>query len=86
MRACGVLTHLVTSTVFEEEVQRLATTLGTMAPIAVLGMKKHLNLIARGKADAAAIRADVERSLASEDLAEGGRAWQEKRPPVFTGR
>ena len=86
MRACGFLTHLVDSTVFDQEVQRLATTLGTMAPIAMLGMKKHLNRIARGRADAAAIRADVERSLVSEDLAEGGRAWQEKRPPVFKGR
>jgi enoyl-CoA hydratase/carnithine racemase len=86
MRACGFLTHLVDSSALEAEVQRLSATLGAMAPIAMLGMKKHLNLIARGAADAAAIRADVERSLASQDLAEGGRAWQEKRPPVFKGR
>ncbi len=86
MRACGFLTHLVDSAGFEAEVQRLSATLGAMAPIALLGMKKHLNLIARGAADPAAIRADVERSTASQDLAEGGRAWQEKRSPVFKGR
>jgi enoyl-CoA hydratase/carnithine racemase len=86
MRACGFLTHLVESSVFDAEVQRLSATLGAMAPIALLGMKKHLNQIARGTSDAAAIRADVQRSVASEDLAEGGRAWQEKRPPVFKGR
>jgi enoyl-CoA hydratase/carnithine racemase len=86
MHGCGFLTHLVDSSTFEAEVQRLSATLGAMAPIALLGMKKHLNLIARGRADAAAIDAEVQRSVASEDLTEGGRAWQEKRPPVFTGR
>ena len=86
MRACGFLTHLVDGSIFDAEVQRLSATLGAMAPLALLGMKKHLNLIARGIADAAAIRADVQRTVASRDLAEGGRAWQEKRTPVFKGR
>lgn len=86
MCACGFLTHLFDRSALDDEVQRLSTTLGAMAPIPLLGMKKHLNQIARGTADADAIRADVKRSVASDDLSEGGRAWQEKRQPVFKGR
>lgn len=87
MRACGFLTHWAdTPEALAAEVQRLAATLASMAPIPLLGMKQHLNRIARGQADAEAIRREVQRSVASEDLAEGGRAWREKRPPVFHGR
>lgn len=86
MRTCGFLTHLCDRAALDAEVQALASTLGAMAPLPLLGMKKHLNQIARGRADAAAIQAEVRRSIASEDLAEGGRAWQEKRPAVFKGR
>jgi len=49
-------------------------------------MKKHLNLIARGRHDAEAIAHDVLRTVHSEDLKEGGAAWREKRKPVFKGR
>jgi hypothetical protein len=49
-------------------------------------MKKHLNAIAEGKLDAEALRADIVRANASDDLAEGVRAWEERRPPRFVGR
>lgn len=87
MRACGFLTHLVDDgAALDAEVLRLRTTLAGMAPLALLGMKKHLNQIARGIPDAASIQREVQRTVASEDLAEGGCAWHEKRPPVFKGR
>jgi enoyl-CoA hydratase/carnithine racemase len=87
MRDCGFLTRLVDdAAALDAEVLRLRTTLAGMAPLAMLGMKKHLNQIARGTADAASILREVQRTVASEDLAEGGRAWREKRPPVFKGR
>ena len=86
MRACGFLTHLVEPAQLDAAVAQLVQTLSAMAPIPLFGMKKHLNLIARGCHDTAQIAREVQRSLASEDLREGGRAWQEKRSPHFLGR
>jgi hypothetical protein len=56
-----------------------------MAPIALVGIKKHLNLIARGELDDAAIRAAVLHSEQSQDMKEGALAWKEKRNANFTG-
>ena len=65
--------------------EALTTTLGTMAPLAVTGMKKNLNRIARGALDATELQRDIERAAASRDLQEGRAAWAEKRAPRFTG-
>jgi len=86
MRDCGFLTHLAEPEVLEAQVQALCGTLAGMAPLALLGMKRHLNLIARHAVDAQALRAEVLRTVASEDLQEGALAWREKRAPRFTGR
>ena len=56
-----------------------------MAPLALLGMKKNLNRIARGALDIEDLRRDIERSVASRDLREGLAAWAGKRAPRFTG-
>ncbi|HNZ90534.1 MAG TPA: enoyl-CoA hydratase/isomerase family protein [Acidovorax sp.] len=86
MKACGFLTHLVDPDVLQVTVQGLVDTLGAMAPLPLFGMKKHLNLIARGLHNPEAIAQEVLRTVQSEDLQEGGAAWREKRKPVFKGR
>src|SRR5450631_73055 len=86
MRACGVLPDLVAASELDESVRQLTDTLSTMAPLALLGMKKHLNRIARGALDADDLRADIARAAGSTDLREGAAAWAEKRPPKFIGR
>ena len=86
MKSCGFLTHLVQPEALESTVSTLTDTLSAMAPLPLFGMKKHLNLIARGQHDADAIARDVFQTVHSEDLKEGGTAWREKRKPVFKGR
>lgn len=86
MLACGFLTHLVEADQFAQTVQMLADQLAGMAPLALLGMKKHLTRIAAGNFDAAEYAADLTRADASDDLREGALAWQEKRAPRFNGR
>jgi len=87
MLACGFLDRLLADTeALEAEVQTLAAQLLAMAPLALLGMKKHLNAIARGALDVAALTKDLAVCTASADLAEGVAAWTEKRTPRFLGR
>ena len=86
MRACGFLTDLVAADELEASVNRLTDTLAAMAPVALLGMKKHMNRIARGALDVDDLNADIARAAASEDIREGAAAWAAKRPPKFTGR
>lgn len=85
MRDIGYLTQLVDAAQLEAEVARLAKACASMAPIPLLGMKRHLNAIARGKLDPAALQADLLRAYESADLREGQAAWAEKRAPRFVG-
>jgi 1,4-dihydroxy-2-naphthoyl-CoA synthase len=66
-------------------VDRLSEELAGMAPLALLGMKKHLNRIARGEFDADEFARDIAHADESADLREGALAWKEKRKPVFRG-
>jgi enoyl-CoA hydratase/carnithine racemase len=86
MKACGFLTDLVTADQLANHADALAGRLGAMAPLALLGMKKHLNAIARGALDADALADDIRRAAQSDDLREGAAAWAQKRTPEFKGR
>ena len=84
---CGYLDQLWPSN--EEltaQAQGLAQRLSHMAPLALQGMKRHLNHIARNTLDERALAQDMARAAASQDVLEGARAWHEKREPRFTGQ
>ncbi len=70
----------------DTEAWRFCSHLASLAPLALLGMKRHLNRIARGTLDAQALAHDIAAADASADLQEGARAWREKRAPRFEGR
>ncbi len=86
LRACGFLTHLVAQGELAAAGDALAATLAGMAPLALLGMKKHLNALARGALDTQALAADIARCAHSADIKEGQAAWAARRAPVFSGQ
>jgi enoyl-CoA hydratase/carnithine racemase len=86
MLRIGVLTKLVEPEQLQPCVNQLTDTLCEMAPLATLGIKKHLNLIARGDLRVDEINQAVKMSEHSEDLREGAAAWREKRAANFMGK
>ena len=86
MKAIGFLTNLVSPDELIYSADILASKLLTMAPIALLGMKKHINMIARGCLNVEELAKDIAQAQNSSDLQEGRAAWKEKRLPQFTGR
>lgn len=86
MLSMGFLTEIVAPECLLARVDALGEQLAGMAPLALLGIKKHLNLIARGQLDEAEIRRAVAVSEKSNDIKEGALAWKEKRAAKFTGQ
>lgn len=83
MLRIGFLDELVEPEALEKRTGELARIIECNAPRAVSGMKHHLNLIAQGGYDAAAIGASNRESLCSAELAEGLAAMRAKRTPKF---
>jgi enoyl-CoA hydratase len=83
MLRIGYLTAIVHSEALDGEVDRLATLLAGNAPVAMRGMKRTINEIARGKLNEAAADRRARDSMRSAEIKEGIRAFTEKRPPKF---
>lgn len=82
----GVLDQLVGADELDAAVTQLTTTLAGHAPLAVQGMKRSLNEVARGVFDIALLREREARCAASADLREGLAAFAARRAPKFEGR
>ena len=83
MLRIGYLTAMMPLEAFDEEVDRLAAMLAVNAPVAMRGMKRTVNEIARGKLDEAAADQRARDSMRGAEIKEGIRAFAEKRPPKF---
>ena len=86
MLRIGYLTEVAPPDELDARVDALAERIAEMAPLAVQGMKRALDEIARGELDRAMLEARQAACQESEDLKEGLRAFREKRKPVFQGR
>jgi enoyl-CoA hydratase/carnithine racemase len=86
MKEIGFLTQLVEPQDLDSSIDQLIQQLMVMAPLAILGMKKHINRIANNNLNLEELNQDIARAQNSEDLQEGRSAWAEKRAPVFKGR
>lgn len=81
----GLLDRVLAPEALDPETLAFCQHLAGLAPLALLPMKQHLNAIARGALDPAALARDIATAGRSQDLKEGGLAWAEKRPPRFQG-
>lgn len=86
MKDIGFLTQLVKPEDLNLAIDKLIQQLMVMAPLAILGMKKHINRIANNTLNVDELNQDIALAQNSEDLQEGRSAWAEKRAPVFKGR
>mgnify|MGYP000035228754 CR=1 FL=1 len=79
----GYLDECVPAAELDARVDALAALLSANAPRAVAAMKRSLNEISRGSADASVIDARHHDSLRGDELKEGSAAFAEKRAPRF---
>lgn len=67
-------------------VKALTGHIAALSPMALETTKQSLNELARGEFDASRLRERIDRTMASEDFAEGRRAFAERRRPQWKGR
>jgi enoyl-CoA hydratase/carnithine racemase len=83
MLRIGYLTAMVPPEALDGEVDRQVAVLAGNAPIAMRGMKRTINEIARDELDEAAADQRARDSMRGAEIKEGVRAFAEKRPPKF---
>jgi enoyl-CoA hydratase len=83
MLRIGYLTAMVSAEMLDQEVDKLAAVLAANAPVAMRGMKRAINEIARGRLDEEAADRRARDSMRGAEIKEGIKAFAEKRPPKF---
>jgi enoyl-CoA hydratase/carnithine racemase len=83
MLRIGYLTTMVSAAELDREVDTLAATLASNAPMAMRGMKRTINEIAHGKLDEDAADQRQRDSMRGIEFKEGVAAYKEKRKPRF---
>lgn len=81
----GYLDRLVAPEQLDPTVQAWAQSLQAGAPLALRGMKRSLDDLARGQADMAVLRQREQQCASSADLREGLAAFAQRRDPRFVG-
>ena len=83
MLRIGYLTAMAPAEALDQEVDKLGTILAGNAPVAMRGMKRTINEIARGALDEDAADQRHRDSMRGAEIKEGIKAFAEKRPPRF---